>query len=82
MTYKLVKLAPGAYDVLLAENIVAGLVRSASSGRWTLELLESLPPERRPPPFTQLEHRFSTLGEACSWLGAEVEGVGVRLASA
>jgi hypothetical protein len=79
MTYKLVKLAPGAYDVLLAEDIVAGLGRGASSGRWILELLESLPPERRLAPFTQLEHRYGTPGEACSWLGAEVEGVGVRL---
>jgi hypothetical protein len=78
----LVKLAPGAYDVVLGQNIVAGLVRSASCGRWTLELLDDLPPEQRPAPFKQVEHRFNTLGEARSWLGAEVEAIGVRVAGA
>ena len=73
MTYKLVQLAPGSYDVLLNEVIIASLVMSETPSRvrtWTAELLNDLPPEERPAPFTALEHQFDSLEEARVWLGA------------
>jgi hypothetical protein len=46
MTYKLSRLAPGSYDVLLNGVIIASLVRSGDtdSATWTAELLVDLPP--------------------------------------
>ena len=71
MTYKLSRLAPGSYDVLLNGVIIASLVRSCetSNGTWTAELLADLPSSKRPSPFTQSEHTFGTLEEAQKWLG-------------
>ena len=79
MTYTLLRLAPGSYDVLLDGVIVASLVRSGSkdSVTWTAELLEAEPPEERPPPFTESEHSFGSLEEAQKWLGnAEIRDAG------
>ena len=75
MTYRLRKLASGSYDVILDNVIVAGLVRTAIRHhvKWTAELLEDLPPERMPAPFTAPEHDFDTLEEACRWLGVPME---------
>ena len=75
MPYRLRKLASGSYEVILDNVIVAGLVRTAIRHhvKWTAELLEDLPPERMPPPFTAPEHDFGTLEEACRWLGVPVE---------
>ena len=72
MTYKLSRLAPGSYDVLLDGVIIASLVRSGKTGNatWTAELLADLPPGERPAPFTEMEHTFSSLEEAQGWLGA------------
>jgi hypothetical protein len=71
--YKLSKLAPGSYDVLLNGQIIAGLVRNETSSRrlttWTAELLIDLPAEERPAPFAYQEHEFGSLQEACVWLG-------------
>ena len=71
MTYKLIKLAAGSYDVVLNGVIIAGLVRSDIRHRmkWTAELLVDLPSGQMPAPFTLSEHEFSTLEEACEWLG-------------
>jgi hypothetical protein len=71
MTYRLLQLAPGAYDLLLHDTIVASVVRSGSSQRytWTAELLENLPRNKRPSPFQEIEHSFSSLEEVCTWLG-------------
>jgi len=71
MTYTLSLLAPGSYDVLLNGKIVASLVRSGntSAATWTAELLEDVYPRRRPAPFQQAEHTFSSLKEAREWLG-------------
>jgi hypothetical protein len=67
-----VKLAPGAYDVFLGEQVVASLVRNGDhSRRWEVELLVELPRAQRPSPLLELTHRFGSLEEACSWLGAE-----------
>ena len=45
MSYNLIQLAPGAYDLYLADTIVASVVRSGlrQPYTWTAELLEDLP---------------------------------------
>jgi hypothetical protein len=70
MAYKLSRLAPGSYDVLLDGEIIASLVRSGQSqdATWTAELLEDLPPGERPTPFVEPEHQFGSLEEAQKWL--------------
>ena len=79
MSYKLAYLAPGSYDVLLNGVIVAGAVRVGSPDAltWTVELLDDLPLEPRPAPFTELEHRFGTLDAARQWLGVPLSGAGI-----
>jgi hypothetical protein len=71
VTYRLYKLAPGSYDIILNGVIIGGLVRS-TTGRhdvtWVAELLIDADGER-PSPFTQAEHEFPTLEAACRWLG-------------
>ena len=71
MPYNLVWLASGSYDILLRGVIIASLVRSGEpdNATWTAELLEDLPPEERPAPFTEIEHTFGSLEEAQKWLG-------------
>jgi hypothetical protein len=71
MTYRLIQLAPGSYDLLLRHAIVASVVRSASRkpAVWTAELLEELPAACWPTPFTKVEHAFASFGELCAWLG-------------
>ncbi len=79
MTYTLSRLAPGSYDVLLDGVIVASLVRSGSkdNATWTAELLTDASSWKRPAPFTESEHTFSSLEEARKWLGdAEVRDAG------
>ena len=48
MTYRLIQLAPGAYDLLLDDTIVASVVRNGSRQpyTWTSELLEDLAAEQ------------------------------------
>ena len=72
MAYTLSRLAPGSYDVVLNGTIIASLVRGGqtSDATWTAELLVELPQGERPQPFTELEHTFSSLEEARTWLGA------------
>jgi hypothetical protein len=71
MTYSLIQLAPGAYDLLLHGEVVGSVVRNSSYQpyTWTAELLEDVPPARRPAPFTKLEHGFASLEDLCGWLG-------------
>ena len=72
MTYRLIQLAPGAYDLLLNGEIVASVVRSGlrQPYTWTAELLEDLPQHKRPSPFQDLAHDFPSLDELCAWLGS------------
>ena len=65
MTYTLSRLAPGSYDVLLDGVIIASLVQSGetSNAAWTAELLTDAPSWKRPAPFTETEHAFSSLEE-------------------
>jgi hypothetical protein len=67
MTYRLVQLAPGSYDVELDGMVVASLVQSPTSRRWTAELLDEREPH--PAPFTAAEHRFDSFKGAQGWLG-------------
>jgi hypothetical protein len=79
MGYRLSRLAPGSYDVLLNGVIIASLVRSGEThdATWTAELLVDLPPGERPAPFIEVEHTFGSLEEAQHWLGdAEIRGAG------
>jgi hypothetical protein len=82
MSYRLLKLAPGSYDVLLNGVIIASLVRYQSPTKrdttWTAELLVDLAPEEMPEPFTAPEHTFSSLEEASLWLGASIPGPNAR----
>src|SRR5829696_6923956 len=72
MTYSLIQLAPGAYDLLLNGQVMGSVVRAgqrSTNTTWTAELLEDLPQTRRPAPFKEIEHAFATLEEVCAWLG-------------
>jgi hypothetical protein len=75
MTCTLFKLAPGSYDLELDGELIGGLFRThPSKPTWTAELLEPLPPEQRPAPFTALEHEFPSFDAALEWLrGPEVK---------
>jgi len=68
--YKLHRLAPGSYDVLLDGEIMASLVRSGGTddATWTAELLADPSPRERPAPFTEAEHTFGSFEEAQRWL--------------
>ena len=73
MAYTLHRLAADSYDLALDDAIVGSVVREVGpSGHgkgWHVELLNDLPAELRPPPFTQAEHHFPTLEAALAWLG-------------
>jgi hypothetical protein len=73
MPYTLHRLAAGSYDLLLRGKIIGSVVRNVSSKGdvrgWRVELIEDLPPEQRPRPFTKSEHAFRTLNAAWEWLG-------------
>lgn len=62
--YRLSKLPPGSYDVILNGAIIAGLVRSLTGRhevKLTVELLIDVPQGERPCPFVESEHEFPTL---------------------
>ena len=70
MPYKLIRLAPGSYDVFLDGVVVASLVQARHDRPvWVAELLLDLPIAKRPPPFKRLEHTFSSLELARAWVG-------------
>ena len=57
MTYSLIQLAPGAYDLLLNDELMGSVVRSGyrtTDTIWTAELLEDLPVGKRPAPFKEI----------------------------
>lgn len=75
MTYSLIQLAPGAYDLLLNGELMGSVVKSgyrSTDTTWTAELLDDPPPRKRPAPFVEVEHSFLTLEDLCSWLGGVV----------
>ena len=71
MTYRLIRLAPGSYDLELNGEIVASVVRDGNHGhhaaRWYAELLDEA--GRKPAPFTAPVHKFGSFDEAAAWLG-------------
>ncbi|ANY83405.1 hypothetical protein BB934_34520 (plasmid) [Microvirga ossetica] len=71
MTYQLIQLAPGAYDLLLHDELMGSVVRvkTKQGATWYAELLEDLPADRRPAPFLDIEHDFPSLEALCGWLG-------------
>ena len=73
MAYTLRRLAAGSYDLLLHGQVIGSLVRNISASgdlrRWRVELIEDVPPEQRPEPFTKAEHAFRTFNAARRWLG-------------
>lgn len=71
MTYTVVKLAPGSYDVLLDGNLVAALTRDVDGpeDEWRIDLLAETPPPERPRPFEMQSHTFGSHRSALDWLG-------------
>ena len=65
MTYTLHRLASGSYDLALDGVIVGSVVREVRGGAdddiWHAELLNDPPPEKRPPPFSKIDHTFGSL---------------------
>jgi hypothetical protein len=66
------------YDLVLDGVIVWSVVQEVSlqgeTKAWRAELLEELPPEQRPSPFSAIEHPFGTLEAALAWLGGATVG--------
>jgi hypothetical protein len=72
MTYSLIQLAPGAYDLLLNGDVMESVVGTGTGNKntyWTAELLEDLPRSKRLTPFSEIEHAFPSLLVLCEWLG-------------
>ena len=71
MTYTLIQLAPGSYDLLLDGTIIGAVVRGGTkiSPIWIAELLPEGLPTQRPDPFTEVEHEFTSFQELRRWLG-------------
>lgn len=72
MTYSLIELPPGAYDLSLNDEVMGSIVRTghrSSTTMWTAELLEDLPKRERPIPFSEVEHHSPTSEALCEWLG-------------
>jgi hypothetical protein len=68
MTYTLLKLAPGAYDLDLDGSIVGRVVQNVPRGtQWRAELLN--PANGVPAPFSDVEEIFPSLERICEWLG-------------
>jgi hypothetical protein len=83
MTYSLIQLAPGAYDLFLNGELMGSVVRTGTGSKntsWTAELLEDLPQGKRPAPFMEIEHNFPSLEVLSHWLGnpAVKSGFGCR----
>lgn len=77
MTYTLVRLAAGSYDVVLDGSVVASLVRDPHPGtrlpKWHVELLEWMSSGAPPAPFLKPIHTFPSYLAAADWLGVVSE---------
>jgi len=82
MTYTLLQLALGSYDLFLDGKIIGAVVRGGTkiSPIWIAELLPEERLTQRPDPFTEDEHEFTRFQELRRWLGnpsvRPAEGVG------
>ena len=75
VAYTVEQLAAGSYDVLLDGALVASLVRDVGRSDvtlgWLVDLLDEMPRAKRPAPFTDQQHAFTTRAAALEWLGIE-----------
>jgi hypothetical protein len=73
MTYTLQRFAAGSYDLVLGDKIFGSVVRELASGAdgpvCHAELLDDPPAEKRPHPFSRIDHTFGTLDAITNWLG-------------
>ena len=71
MTYRLIRLAPGSYDLEFDGEVIASVVREGPSRRHTLRWFAELLDEAAPPPspFVEPMHEFGSFDEAAAWLG-------------
>jgi hypothetical protein len=71
MLYTLVQLAAGSYDIALDGKVIGAVVRGGTriSPIWIAELLYEWPPEKRPAPFKEIEHEFTSFQALRLWLG-------------
>jgi hypothetical protein len=72
MSYQLIQLASGSYDIVLDDRIIGSAVRGGTRNTpvWIAELLEDSPLGQRPAPFTMVEHAFGSFEDLCVWLGS------------
>ena len=72
MTYVLHRLTPGSYDLVLGGEVVGSVVREVRGGAgddvWHAELLDDPAPEKRPRPFSRIDHTFGSLQAVVAWL--------------
>lgn len=73
MIYALHRLAPGSYNLVLGGEVVGSVVQEVRNGTsdaiWHAELLDDPTPEKRPPPFSRVDHTFGSLQAVTVWLG-------------
>ncbi|WP_245436546.1 hypothetical protein [Methylobacterium sp. V23] len=73
ISYALHRLAPGSYDLVRDGEVIGSVVREVRGGTgydiWHAELLDDPTPEKRPPPFSTVDHTFSTLDAVLAWHG-------------
>jgi hypothetical protein len=72
VSYQLIQLAPGSYDILLGNRIIGSAVKGGSRNApvWIAELLDDRPSGERPAPFTTIEHSFASFEDLWVWLGS------------
>ncbi|GLS47063.1 hypothetical protein GCM10007884_50650 [Methylobacterium brachythecii] len=73
MTYRLIGVALGAYEILLRGETVGNLTRTAGTRLrpvvWRARLTERQAISNHPRPFTRSENDFRTFAAAQAWLG-------------
>jgi len=70
MSYRLIQLAPGAYDLFLRQHHrQRGQERPAPALHLDRRAARGMVPDKRPSPFRDIEPSFSSLEELCAWLG-------------
>ena len=78
-SYTVEQLAAGSYRRPARRHRVASLVRcggtDATGEEWQVELLDELPPFKRPDPFVDLSHTFRSLPATLDWLGIHERGI-------
>ena len=72
ISYALHRLAPGSYDLVRDGEVIGSVVREVRGGTgydiWHAELLNDPAPEKRPAPFSRIDHTFGSLQAVVAWL--------------